>query len=182
MQCIGAPKSGNHLLVHAVQLLGIADVVMSHDPKDRGDKTIMIYRNPRNVMVSWVRFTAPRYAQGYLMGAIRKTYADDLSGYFRSFSLLLNDPGILSVKFEDLINHSQRELEKMANHLGVEVLDDASESLIVQTVTASPGLSKNNQSVLSDWKQPQWKWSNKIEREWLAAGGAEIERAFGYAV
>ena len=54
----GIPKSGTHALAKTIQLLGVP-CEMAHEPyvSKPGGKTICTFRNPRNILVSWLRFT-----------------------------------------------------------------------------------------------------------------------------
>ena len=80
--CNGFPKTGTHALQRAVRLLGCKDTRQGHFPFHvvhvAQGQHIHICRDPRNALVSWVRWTnpprdvmRPDVMEGLLIGAIQ---------------------------------------------------------------------------------------------------------------
>lgn len=175
MIALGPPKAGCHALKHAMELIGAGKVTLTHETKDCNDQTAIILRNPKNILISWTRFTSVRYTKGNLLSAIRGTYADNLKEYMMSFVGL---PGYY-VRFEDLVFDSQRTLEGMAEHFGLTVPEDAAECVVLQTVTANPDIKLGEPNNLSDFTDPKWLWDDEVQAAWEATGGLEVEAAYG---
>lgn len=138
----GHPKHGCHMLTKAVELLGVPCSVehIKHADKPAGDKSVFIKRDPRNALVSWLRFRGITVAQGTLITAMQDfdgmPYAQSLSEY----AGWLSEPGVHVVEFEALRTNEQT-LRDIAAYLGVPYLDDAFQSLPGGTFTWTGSLS-----------------------------------------
>jgi len=177
------PKSGTHALVKAVELLGIPWMqeggakeycIHGHyeidQPMPRG-KQILIIRNPRDMLVSWVRWTKSSVTEGYLISATKsyysgKSFRDEARNYIDWF----NDDETFVVKFESLISEPET-LQQIARFINAPYIDGAFENI--------PGLTKTWTGKLSNWRD---HWSSAVEQAWVDSGGLEIERGWGYAI
>jgi len=171
--CNGLPKSGTHALVKAVQLLGQPDTEHVHEPfgYDIGqNKHILVKRNPRNVLVSWVRFHGVQVTSGNLIGAIKRINDRSLGKLFNDYKGWLTDPSTLVVKFEDLTTDNGATIQLIANYLAVPYLTDA--------YTYLPGLTRTWTGNLSNWRN---HWSAQVESEWNLSGADVAETDWGYA-
>ncbi len=198
--CNGNPKAGTHALVKTVELLGIpwdhtgqcrlGHCILGHwstsnpppqvtaylvkkelDETAKPDfKHIHIVRNPRNMLVSWVRFSTGECSPGRLISAF-KNYVLNKPIYdeFVAYVGWLDFPGVLTVRFEELTGDKGETAQKIADFLGVPVLPDTVERRLGGTVTWT--------GKLSHW--PDY-WSDEIEAAWVEARGPEIEEMFGY--
>ena len=179
--CNGNAKAGRHALTKTVELLGVPwdqhDVgkpgrcVSGHwptrNPPPEG-KHIHVIRHPRNMLVSWVRFTKAEFAPGYLIGSFKSfSMGRPIYEEFAGYVGWLTEPGVLTVSFEDLI--ADKADTVIAEFLGVPVAPGIPERRPGGTVTWS--------GELSDWTE---YWSDEIEAAWQTARGPEIERMFGY--
>lgn len=180
--CNGIPKSGTHALVKTVELLGIPWVqegcagphcIHGHfpasDPPPEG-RHILIVRQPRNILVSWCRFTRSTVTDGFLMAVMRKFWE---GGAFYDavvdFAGHTQNPDVLTIRFEDLLGNSNTVVQ-IAGFIGVPVLPDTFENI--------PGLTQTYTGRLSNWRK---HWNDRVEAAWVEHGGPEAERVFGYA-
>lgn len=166
----GHPKSGCHMLTKAVQLLGVNCKV---DHIEFGEKPaaphVFIKRDPRNVVVSWLRFHGKPLTRGMFMSALGDFHMGrTLIESFAPYEGWLTDPETMVVRFEDLSN-KEFELVRIAEHLGVPYLDDA--------WTALPGGTMSWSGKHSDHRT---LWGPTIEKAWADAGGVELQARWGY--
>jgi hypothetical protein len=134
-------------------------------------KHIHIVRHPRNMLVSWVRFTRAEFAPGYLIAAFKAYYGGKpIYKEFLGYRGWLEDPEVLTVRFEELTGDEGETAARIAGFLDVPLLSGAVERRLGGTVTWT--------GELSDWTK---YWSDEIEAAWREARGPEIERMFGYA-
>lgn len=157
--CNGIPKAGTHALLKAVQLLGMSDTVHDHIPYGEQvpkGKHIYIRRNPRNVLISWVRFTHDVVTKGFLIGAIKQfgNLGWSLPLTYANFDGWAYEDGVLTVDFELLVMDDQ-EMKRIAKYLDVPYLDDAFDNLEGGTPTWT--------GQLSNWRD---YWSVEVECEW----------------
>lgn len=165
----GFPKSGNHALVKAVQLLG-EPCQVNHipfgEPIEAG-KRIFIKRDPRNVICSWLRFNGLPVTLGMFITAFRKFQACSLIEEMAEYEGWLTDANTLVVRYEDLIVSADC-MKAIADYLGVPYLDGAFEAL--------PGLTRTWYAEHSDWRGI---WTAEVDAVWAAEGGPELLARWG---
>lgn len=161
----GPPKMGNHALWKACELLGIVTNGVNHveHPADIERPHIFIRRDPRNALVSWVRFEGMPVTQGTLITAMA-SYLPQLARY----EGWLTDPDTLVVTFERLVSDDQQ-MREIAAHCGVPYLDDAWPNL--------PNHTKTWTGRLSDYRE---HWTPAVDAAWVAAGGPALLERWGY--
>lgn len=161
----GPPKMGNHALWKACELLGIASSGVNHveHPGDIERPHIFIRRDPRNALVSWVRFEGMPVTQGTLITAMA-SYLPQLPRY----EGWLTDPDTLVVTFERLVANDQQ-MREIAAYCGVPYLDDAWPNL--------PNHTKTWTGRLSDYRE---HWTPAVDAAWVAAGGPALLERWGY--
>jgi hypothetical protein len=165
----GFPKSGNHALVKAVQLLGVPCSV-NHLPFGEAveDKHIFIKRDPRNIVCSWLRFQGMPVTAGMFITGLKKfqdkSFAEELSKY----AGWLAAQNTLIVKYENLIQDAT-ELNRIAAFLDVPYIEGAFENLPMMTRTWFADHSDFNRI-----------WSPEVEAAWAEIGGAELLAQWGY--
>jgi hypothetical protein len=166
----GYPKMGNHALVKALQLLG-EPCEVAHIPYGQPlppGQHILVVRDPRNALISWIRFQGKPVTPGMVVSTFRHvedaSYHDALARY----EGWLTDPDTMVVRFEHLIV-SDAEMRRIATALGISYLDGAFEAL--------PGLTHTWTGQLSDYRTI---WSLDLEARWQAEGGSDILRVWGY--
>lgn len=166
--CTGAPKSGTHLLLKAVRLfysnIGLPfHEHVPHESRKVGEKYINIIRNPRNTLISWLRFSRLPVDEKHLieeMPAIIKEGAGYLGW--------LEDDDCLNVRFEAL-NTDPRELDKIAAYIDKPLIKDHYSKLW--------GGTKTFTGRLSHW--PPY-WTPRAKAEWKRLGGINLEARLGY--
>lgn len=179
--CNGNPKAGVHALTKAVELLGFPSVGeardgccwMGHWPygqaPDAG-KHVHIIRDPKAMLISWVRFQREDFAPGWLIAAFKSYYEDGpIYEEFSRYEPWLHDDRVLTVRFEDLVGDTEATAATIARYLDTPVLPGIPERLLGGTLTWSGKLT-----VVADY------WSDQIQEAWEAARGPEIEAMFGY--
>lgn len=171
----GFPKAGNHALVKACELLGVPAKV-DHINAINGWKGlpegtthhIFIKRDPRNILLSWLRFTGKQQTPGmFLTSLIRfqsKSFAEELAEY----ESWLHDSNTLVVKYEDLIANDT-EMKRIAAYLMVDYIPGAFEDL--------PGYTTTWHADHSDWQK---MWTPQMTPIWNVYGGIELLARWGY--
>lgn len=165
----GFPKSGNHALVKAVQLLG-APCEVNHIPfgSEVKDKHVFIKRDPRNVLCSWLRFNGQPVTPGMLITSFRRFQDRSLVEEMAEFEGWLTDSNTLVVAYEDLIS-SSAEMQRIADYLDTPYINGAFEAL--------PGLTRTWFAEHSDYRAI---WTPEVEAAWVAEGGPELLARWGY--
>jgi hypothetical protein len=164
------PKHGTHALQKGVELLGQVAGDVHHIPfgeslPDGTTKHLYIHRDPRNAILSWMRWDGKEITDGTFMAAVRGAkYLPQTRQYLG----WLNDRDTYKVRYEDLIADDAT-LRGIAGFLGVPYLDSAHRSL--------PGLTRTWRSDHSDFTRI---WSPVVARCWTDAGGDELVEQFGY--
>ncbi len=174
----GFPKSGNHALVKACELLGVpADV--NHRPYSMGrliNRThLYIKRDPRNIVMSKIREQARKPTPGLFMAGVRGFDSNlTLSGSLRSQLLLfhpwLANPHTYVLRYEDLIANDIT-MRRLADFLKVPYFEGAWEELPGHTVSWRDGGHSDYRTI----------WSDMLEQEWQCEGGPALLEAWGYA-
>lgn len=169
----GFPKSGNHALVKAVQLLGHPCQVdhVPHSPYVAAwpGPRIVIKRDPRNVLLSWVRHQGQPVTRGMAIAYMRDFEAGQtLAQAMQPFEGWLTDPGALLVRYEDLVA-TDAEMRRIARHLGTAYIDDAWRWL--------PGMTRTWNSQRSDWRAV---WTPQVDAAWQEIGGPALLDRWGY--
>lgn len=162
----GPPKMGNHALWKACELLGIASGGVNHVPFGEpiaGSAHLFVKRDPRNALVSWVRFNGMPVTQGTLITAMAE-YLPQL----QPFEPWLADPAAFVVRFERLIADNTQ-MREIAAHCGVPYLDDAWPNL--------PNHTRTWTGRLSNWAE---HWTLAVSDAWADHGGPELQMRWGY--
>lgn len=170
LYCGGAPKSGTNLLLKAIELFG-ADEVRKHHYgfykpypyEDKPHPQVQIIRNPRNVLISWVRFMAlPRNDTTIIKSM------DFMLDYLHDHFPCISDDRWHTVRFEELLSDPQV-LQGIADYLGLPLIENHFERLWGDTVTFTGDLT--------NWKD--W-WTEEVDKAWIDKGGVELELKMGY--
>ena len=179
--CNGIPKSGTHALVRAVTLLGFrsTEVIQGHyDIKHRDLPKAMqargfihIKRNPRNIMISWLRYRNFPLTKEELIKTFNRYHYHPIYTLFARYERFLSD-GTLVVRFEDLFSDGGDSLQRIADKLDVSVPKNAYDEIEGKTITFK--------EVHSNWQDYPDLWDDSIEEEWIKARGPEIEKIWGY--
>lgn len=165
----GFPKSGNHALVKACELLGIPAEVQ-HRPYETGaGPCLFIKRDPRNILVSWLRFHGKEVTPGMFLSAFRYFQEDTLIAEMAAYEGWLSDRDTLVVSFESLIA-SPVDMIRIAARVGVPYLGGAWDHL--------PGLTRTWHAVHSDYRDIIW--TPDVRKAWDAEGGGELLARWGY--
>lgn len=168
----GMYKSGTHAGMKACALLGWPSS-HHHEPYRadfiNGDKHVFMVRDPRNMLVSWLRFQSRAVSPGMLITAMRE-YAGGppLLTTLAAFRPWLNDPATFVLRFEDLIA-SAAPMRSLATYLDTPYLEGAWEVL--------PGLTETWTGTYSDYRTV---WTQDVERVWSELGGSEALKEWGY--
>ena len=165
----GFPKSGNHALVKATQLLGIpCQVEHIKFCEAVADKHVFIKRDPRNIICSWLRFNGNPVTAGMFITAFRDFQGRPLVDEMADFEGWLTDSNTLVVSYEALIL-SDAEVRRIAAYIGVPYIDGA--------FAALPGMTRTWFPEHSDYRTV---WTPEVEAVWNAEGGPELLKRWGY--
>ena len=166
----GHPKAGCHALVKACQLLGQNCSVEHIQFAQRRpmQRHVYIKRNPRDILVSWVRFIGQPVTQGTLLCAIDRFEAGPFADSLKAHEGWLDHPETHVVAFEHLVRDDLA-LREIAKYLEVPFLEDAFRAL--------PGGTWSWTGRLSNWRD---HWSDVVQGAWLKAGLDVTERKWGY--
>lgn len=165
----GFPKSGNHALVKALQLLGIpcqVDHLLFGEQVN--EKHVFIKRDPRNILCSWLRFNGQPVTPGMFLASFRRFQTTSLVEEMADYEDWLTDENTLVVRYEDLIANDD-ELRRIATHLDTPYLDGAFEAM--------PGMTRTWFHNHSDYRAI---WTPEVESVWVAEGGPELLARWGY--
>jgi|GEM_PF-6045986 len=164
------PKHGTHALQKAVELLGQHAGDVHHigfgEPMPEGvSKHLYIYRDPRNAILSWMRWDGRSITDGSVMAAIRgKRYLQTT----RQFVGWVNAPDVHKVRYEELIADDGA-MRGIAKFLGVPYLESAFPNL--------PGLTRTWNLEHADFRKI---WTPALAACWHEEGGDDLVQAFGY--
>jgi Sulfotransferase domain len=173
--CNGFPKSGNHALWKAVELLGFAAGV-NHAEFEAGapkgtTHQVFIKRDPRNVIVSKLRGDQDAVTPGKFLSRMQRFDTASLVDEMRKFEgwmVAMQSLPIHVVRYEDLIADAGT-MRALAWFLGVPYLEGAFGEL--------EGHTRTWNKVKSDYREV---WTDEVQRRWRAGGGDALLRRWGY--
>jgi hypothetical protein len=169
LYCTGAPKTGTHLLLKALHLFGGKGLAAVHSHKDHyskwniDDKRVHIIRNPRNVLISWVRYQKLPRNDNTIIGSM-DYIIKRINGHFG----WLAENTVLTVRFEELLTNPDI-LKLISKHINMPLIDNHFELLWGDTLTFT--------NDLTDWKD---FWTDDIQEAWVNKRGIEIEDKMCY--
>lgn len=167
MYATGIPKSGTRALLKSLQLLNapVNDVEHNLYSKKQEGKYICITRNPRNILISWLRMNDREIS---LQNIINVLYYPMLGATFLKWHLSLkqwkNDPNTMIVQYEDLIESPNTMIE-IANYMDIPYVQGAWNNL--------PGGTFTYNEVPSRWQD---YWNDEVQEAWEAGGGLTMEQ------
>ncbi len=178
----GFPKAGNHAGMKACELLGVPAKVTHMPfirPRTEGTPTqvglplgvtkhIFIIRDPRNILISWIRFMGKQVTPGMFMAYFHKFQERSLQEEMLEYRSWLGEANTLVVKYEDLIK-DDREMRRIAAYLEVPYIEGSFEKL--------PGFTMTWNDEHSDWKK---LWTLELAKAWNKAGGWKLQAEWGY--
>lgn len=167
----GFPKSGNHALVKACQLLGVPCEVEHRAFADGlppgTTHDVFIYRDPRNIIVSKLREDGQPVTPGMFVQKFRRFRDASLKAELAAYQPWRQHAG-WRVRYEALVA-SATTMEGIALYLGVPYLPGAWQEL--------PGLTRTWTGQPSDYRTI---WTPEVEQAWAHEGGPELLAAWGY--
>ena len=168
----GFPKTGNHALVKALELLGVPAEV-NHRPFSQGlpkgtTHHVLIKRDPRDVVISMLRFNHQPVTVGTFLARFRKFQGASLVEEMAEYEPWLGGALTVLVRYEDL-SASDREMRRIAAAIGIPYLEGSWEQL--------PGLTYTWNEVHSDYRAI---WGPTLEGVWNSEGGADLLQRWGY--
>ncbi len=164
----GFAKSGNHALVKAVQLLGHPCSVEHLEYAGPIGQHLLIKRDPRNIVCSWLRFNGKPVTPGMFITAFRLFQHDTLVNEMAAYEGWLSDPQTLVVSYEAL-TASDAEMRRIAAYLDTPWIDGAFDDL--------EGLTATWFAQHSDYRTI---WTPEVEAVWVAEGGPALLARWGY--
>ena len=164
------PKHGTHALQKAVELLGQHAGEVHHIEYGEAlpsgiSKHLYIYRDPRDAILSWMRWDGKAITDGTFMAAVRGPKYIPTTQRFVGW---LNAPDVHAVRYEDLVSNDGA-IRGIASFLGVPYLESAFPNL--------PGLTRTWNDERSDFRKG---WTPAVAACWREAGGDDLVNAFGY--
>lgn len=166
----GFMKHGTHAALKACELLGVnaqhGHWKMKKLPED-ATHHVFIKRDPRDALVSFLRFIGQPVTQGTVMRRIRKYQRASLEKEMAEFLAGYHE-GIFTLRFEELIA-TDKEMRRLAQYLGVPYLEDA-----------FPNLPNHTQTWTGRYSDHRTVWTPEVEAVWRAEGGDSILAAWGY--
>ena len=163
---------------------GIARSHMHYDDaylkiaKERNAKVIFAYRDPRDVVVSWLYWIKSRQAEGWfdLKGyrGTDKTLWDIIqvsNFHFSRFLGWLEDPYVYTVRFEELVQNRIKVLGELGEFLGYSSAKEMSSKIDPRTSTTF------RKGIPGEWKS---YFTHEME-QYFWQECSEIMEAMGYA-
>ena len=136
-----------------------------YDHKEEDKRYINIFRSPRNVVGSWLKFTKQDITPINYIQAI-----PDLIKEMSSYSGWLGDKSkdVLNVKFEELLT-AKKTLKNVAKFIGKTRKHNHFKNIWggTPTFTGSPFIWRDH-------------WTPAIEYTWVINGGEVLENTWGY--
>jgi len=179
--CNGAPKTGTHLLLNAVYHLGVHKKRLRHEHKYYDGWSdwknlekpqlahLHIIRHPKNVLISYVRYTFNECSEKHVLDNIPNVIDD-----CRVFVKWLYDKEVLTVKFENMLKNDKT-LKNIAKFIGVPFKKSAFLNMTNKVVDLGFDNTKTNKH--SNWQD--W-WSDRHQDRWIEYGGPQLEIDLGY--
>ena len=155
LELLGVPATVNHFPFAD----GLPDGVTHH---------VFAVRDPRNVVVSWLRFQGDVVTPGKFLARFRWFDDAPLCESMARFEGWLDDPRTIVVRYEDLIA-DDREMRRIAAALGIPYVDGAFEEL--------PGLTRTWYARKSDYAEV---WTPDVIAAWYAERGGDLLSRWGY--
>ena len=184
----GAPKTGTHALQRAVQLFGLTpdEAVHDHvnyadkDKTEKYDRHIHIIRSPRNVLVSYIRWTDRGHPNA--KDALIK-HMPRLIAFMERFKPWIYDDSCMTVRYEDLMT-DRSTLERIGEYIGMPVVEDHFELMFGRTHTFSADFELDENGDKKPWRpsrwQDYWKAGDEVDQLWHKLGGGRLEREMLY--
>jgi hypothetical protein len=172
IQISGFPKSGNHLLKKACELLGVTTSEVDHIPyadglPDGTTQHLFIRRDPRHVVISMLNFQGIAVTDASFLAMVDSFNGDTLVNGLNAYAGWLTDANTFVTSFEAL-QSSPAEMQRMAAYLGVFYPGNFSQL---------EGLTLTYTSSHADYTTI---WTPDLESQWNSRGGAELLTAWGY--
>lgn len=164
----GCPKSGTHALLKACELLGkggrVDHIEYGRLIPDWVTKHVFIYRDPRNVLLSRLRKENVEITTGTIMA-----HAPRLIGEAANYIGWLNEPGLFTCRYEDLISNPET-IKKLADYLEVPYREEAFAKLPGRTITWMP-----------EHVDFTKVWNDELVKHWSDNKYDEVCNKFGYS-
>lgn len=175
--CVGIPKSGTNMTEKACRLLGVKPSPHMHTANyhlAEKNKVAYVYRHPRNVLISAVRY------QNHQVRGMKDDLTEDklitmafdffnapIWAVYRGYDKWLTS-GAYCFKYEDMVTGEAA--CGLADYLGVARRSDIAERLAEGGTPTWTG------------KPSRWEdfWGESIDRVWRDEGMLVIERELGY--
>lgn len=167
----GMYKSGTHAGMKACALLG-CPTEHHHQPYDEtwlnGTPHIFMVRDPRNILVSYLRWSGQTVSPGMLLTTMQQFPGGAFLTVLDVFAGWLSDSRTFCLRYEALIA-SDRPMRDLADYLQTPYLDGAWEVL--------PGLTETWREPHADYRE---YWTPAVEQFWTKIGGPERLTQWGY--
>lgn len=170
--CNGSPKTGTHLLLKTLVLFGedCKLAIHSHTPysqKKDGVKYINIFRSPRNVIGSWLRFTRQDVTEQNLIKNI-PSLVQEMFGYVEWWTDKSDKDFVLNVKYEELLTN-YKIIDDIATFINKAKKVDHFKKIWggTPTFTNTPFIWRDH-------------WTDVLEATWVNNGGLILENAIEY--
>ncbi len=168
----GMPKAGNHALQKACKLLGV-ELPINHFPyaeKVAGERYIYIKRDPRDMLVTSVRFNVDKeVTPERIIWQIHNYMAyGPFVGELVKYLDWITDKDTAVIAYETLVD-SPVGMSRLAEFIGTEIKGDEFEQLPGGTVTWEP-------------ERANWRdhWTPEVNAAWRDSGCSTLIWRMGY--
>ena len=174
---VGIPKSGTNAAEKVCKLLGKRPKRLhtSNWRLANDNKVLFIYRNPRNVVISAVRYQnqqvrdeTPDVTDKKIIDQIYGFFNTSLRSYYEVYYPWLNSKAC-KVKFADLVSNPST-VKSIIDYMG----SNAKPENIVKNL---PGGTGTWTGKYSDWTK---YWSEEVDKVWKEEGMVEMEKKWGF--